>query len=437
MNIASYFGKPVTIEALVVPVVCGPLPRQRPKSAKLNYPHLNNLYLADFTDDTNMEIDILVGGDFYWSFMTGRIIKGPASDSPTALETTIGWVLSGRNKYASGGDTKSMVTVSLNAATVQSFDDSLKKFWEVEENPAPVDEVMKQFKSDVQFNGKRYVVKLPFKPDHEFLPDNRRMCERRLNNLCKQFEKKPDQCKLYDQLFDSYLEDRIIEEVPPEDIGEPGQVCYLAHRPIVREDRETTKIRPVFDGSARATGESPSLNDVLHTGPNLLSLIYDVLIRFILRKIVEVHPDHVNFLRFLWRKEGTADNITIFRFLVVLFGLTPSPFLLLATIQHHCERMVEEGKIEKEFVDQFLKTLYMDDSINGGENVSDAFDSYKKSKSLMESAGFLLRKWCTNNKQVMLMINAAESAAQPNPSPSLQLESDRFWSFYQSVLGLK
>ena len=87
-------------------------------------------------------------------------------------------------------------------------------------------------------------------------------------------------------MFDSYLEDRIIVEVPPEDIGEPGQVCYLAHRPIVREDREAMKIRPVFDGSARATAESPSLNDVLHTGPNLLSLIYDVLIRFILRKIV-------------------------------------------------------------------------------------------------------------------------------------------------------
>ena len=115
----------------------------------------------------------------------------------------------------------------------------------------------------------------------------------------------------------------------------------------MREDRETTKIRPVFDGSAAATAESPSLNDILHTGPNLLSLIYDVLLRFILRRIVvmsdikqaflnvEVHPDHVDFLRFLWRKEGNADDMTVFRFLVVLFALTPSPFLLLATIRHH------------------------------------------------------------------------------------------------------
>ena len=94
LEVASLYGKPVSIEAIVVPVVCGPLPRQRPKSAKLNYPHLQNLFMADFTDDPKMDVDILVGGDFYWSFMTGRIIKGPDPRSPTALETTVGFVRS-------------------------------------------------------------------------------------------------------------------------------------------------------------------------------------------------------------------------------------------------------------------------------------------------------------------------------------------------------
>ena len=46
--------------------------------------------------------------------------------------------------------------------------------------------------------------------------------------------------------------------------------------------------------------------------------------------------------------------------------------------------MVEEGQIDQEFVEKFLNTLYMDDSINGGETVDDAFDSYKKSKFLTE-----------------------------------------------------
>ena len=125
---------------------------------------------------------------------------------------------------------------------------------------------------------------------------------------------------------------------------------------------------------------------------------------------VEVHADHVDFLRFLWRKNGCGDILITYRFLVVVFGLTPSPFLLIATIRYHCEKMVQDGKIDEDFVNKFLKTLYMDDSINGGETVEEAFDLYKKSKWIMGTAGFVLRKWSSNNKEVMKMIKTAESA---------------------------
>ena len=146
----------------------------------------------------------------------------------------------------------------------------------------------------------------------------------------------------------------------------------------MREDRDTSKVRPVFYASSKMTG--PSLNDCLHTGPNLLSMIFDIQIRFRLHKIivmsdikqaflnVAIHPEHVDFLRFLWREKGTADEITVFRFLVVVFGLTPSPFLLQATIRYHCEKMIEEGHIDSKFVEVFLKSLYMDNSINGAED---------------------------------------------------------------------
>ena len=72
-------------------------------------------------------------------------------------------------------------------------------------------------------------------------------------------------------------------------------------------------------------------------------MIFDVLLRFQLHKIVvmsdikqaflnvEIHPDHRDYLRFLWRENGSSDVVTTYRFLVVVFGLTPSPFLLLAT----------------------------------------------------------------------------------------------------------
>ena len=86
--------------------------------------------------------------------------------------------------------------------------------------------------------------------------------------------------------------------------------------------------------------------------------------------------------------------------------------------------------MDKEFVDKFLKTLYMDDNINGGDDVNDAFACYKKSKYLMETAGFMLRKWCSNNKEVVRLINAAEADGSEKipESGSSQISS---------VLGLK
>ena len=42
-----------------------------------------------------MEVDVLIGADFGFSFMSGRCIKGEDPESPTALESAIGWVLTG------------------------------------------------------------------------------------------------------------------------------------------------------------------------------------------------------------------------------------------------------------------------------------------------------------------------------------------------------
>lgn len=48
----------------------------------------------------------------------------------------------------------------------------------------------------------------------------------------------------------------------------------------MREDRETTKMRIVFDGSARADKNTYSLNDCLENGPNLTPHVFEVLAKF-------------------------------------------------------------------------------------------------------------------------------------------------------------
>ena len=56
--------------------------------------HLSGLELADpGVDGKDLEIDLLIGSDHYWKVVTGRIVRG--DNGPTAIETRLGWVLSG------------------------------------------------------------------------------------------------------------------------------------------------------------------------------------------------------------------------------------------------------------------------------------------------------------------------------------------------------
>ena len=70
------------------------------------------------------------------------------------------------------------------------------------------------------------------------------------------------------------------EPIPVTDLNKPpSQVCYLPMHIVQKESSSTTKIRAVFDASAKSfTGVS--LNDNLLVGPTVHSPLVDVLLRF-------------------------------------------------------------------------------------------------------------------------------------------------------------
>lgn len=64
------------ITALVVPVICNPLTIQPISRSQECYDHLVGLELADSADCSDaLEVDVLIGSDWYWSLATGRIMR--------------------------------------------------------------------------------------------------------------------------------------------------------------------------------------------------------------------------------------------------------------------------------------------------------------------------------------------------------------------------
>ena len=58
---------------------------------------------------------------------------------------------------------------------------------------------------------------------------------------------------------------------------EKGKELYLPHRPVIRESAETTKIRIVYNVSARPSKNSVLLNEGLEPGPSLQNSLWDIL----------------------------------------------------------------------------------------------------------------------------------------------------------------
>ena len=61
-----------------------------------------------------------------------------------------------------------------------------------------------------------------------------------------------------------FLDAGDIEEVTED--SPPGRTFYLPHRAVIKMDKATSKVRIVFDGSAKA-GNGVSFNDCLLKGP--------------------------------------------------------------------------------------------------------------------------------------------------------------------------
>ena len=142
-------------------------------------------------------------------------------------------------------------------------------------------------------------------------------------------------------------------------------------------------------------------------------------------------------MRFLWTEDPYAEDLKIqkLRFARVVFGVSFSPFLLNATLQHH----VEKYRISHpELMNILTESTYVDDVIFGANTEAEAYELYRSSKEIMSHGQFNLRKLVTNTLSLQSSINAQEnelSKTSPLGSESAGAETI-YRGSQQKVLGV-
>ncbi|XP_038116778.1 uncharacterized protein LOC119768983 [Culex quinquefasciatus] len=305
-----------------------------------------------------------------------------ADGLPELRETHFGWVFS--------GEIENSVNHShiANNASLDVLNQTISKFWEVEDladptpPPSDVDECEKLFvETHRRLPSGRFVVRLPFREDVSGLPDNRSLALRRFLLLERRLNREPSLKQQYAKFIDEYETLGHCREVDEsKDVDQHRY--YMPHHAVLRPTSSTTKLRVVFDASAKQGSTAKSLNEVLHVGKPVQMLI---------------DSSQTRFQRILWRSDSSKP-IRVLKLQTVTYGTAAAPFLSTRCLVQLCQDEREKFPLAAEVV---RDDCYVDDVLSGASSADEAVVVQRQIREMLESGGFRVHKWSSNCQEVL------------------------------------
>ena len=219
---------------------------------------------------------------------------------------------------------------------------------------------------------------IPWKDDEPPLHCNRTTAEDRLYSLEKHLQRRPDVAEKYCQVMEANKAKGYVRKLEPGEIDD-GPSWYLPHFPVVREDKETTKVRIVYDSAARYGGVN--LNDTMLPGPKLQQDVFDVLLHFcsnpvalvadlteMFSQVTMVKQDR-RYHRFLWRGLDLSRPPEVYEAMRLMFGDHASPYLAQYVVRQHAEDNRDDYPLAVSII---LSQMYMDDIMTSLETDDEA-----------------------------------------------------------------
>lgn len=408
---------PITIKAYTLEKLADNIPESHIEG--VNCAEWGDIKLADPNYLKSGPIDVILGVDVYTKIIEDGLIKNQSG--LVAQRTQLGWIIFGQTFMNNRiSQIRAMIT---NFELNQKFENYIEQE-EIEDERFKTEEEVyseRMYEENVQRSEDgRYIVPLLFKPNHPMLGKSRELAIARLIQLEKKMEKNSSFATDYRNCITEYLSLGHMKECSQnDDLVE--EKFYLPHHAVFKESSTTTKMRIVFDGSAK-TSSGVSLNEIFLTGPKLQQSLFHILIRWRKHKIVltadiekmyrqiTVNEKFQNYQRIVWRN-NKQDPIKDFKLTTVTFGTTCAPYLAIKTIQQLAnDNMSQSPEVAK----IILRDFYVDDLLTGCDDDEMAGKLMQQLQQILESGGFPLRKWNSNSKKILQNSYSSEATVTIN-----------------------
>lgn len=346
-------------------------------------------------------------------------------NGPVAQQTVFGWVLSGT---VTGPPRKTILS------NVTTLEDTVQRFWELEEVPViQNNNTSEEEECEAHFiathhrleNG-RYSVRLPLKPSVRHLGTSRGMAINRLKAQERSLRSNPAKYDKYRLFINEFITLGHMELIHNPTVRASDNWYYMPHHAVIKESSTTTKLRVVFDASAKTSG-GLSLNDALLVGPKTQHDLFSILLRWRTHQValiadvekmyrqIEVDPVDRDYQRIVWRN-SPEDSIQDYRLTTVTYGTASAPYAATRCLK---QLAMDEAQTYPAASKVVLNDFYVDDLVSGAPTTEEGIQLARDVSSLLKTGCMNLRKWISNDFQVL-----AALAQDGTPEESYAIKSD-------------
>ncbi|XP_075247132.1 uncharacterized protein LOC142340443 [Convolutriloba macropyga] len=191
-------------------------------------------------------------------------------------------------------------------------------------------------------------------------------------------------------------------EVPRNKIHMPSTNCfYLPHHCVIKDASSTTKVRVVFDASARSTG-GVSLNDRLLVENQLQKDLFGILFRFRFHQValfadiakmyrqVQLDDEDKDFHRVLWKNPNDTE-VKRYRMTRVTYGIASSSYHSIRPL-----KALADSCTNSHLRLAINNDMYVDDLLKGASDVEHAAQLQDEIIATLKTACFDKRKWTSS-----------------------------------------